>query len=114
MYDMTNELAMGRPAEALRRWRHLVQLDSSAEFRAVTWLTMWLEEVGTVLSGGNTGKMTWKYKDKLPQFIKVANAMGKPRYRRAVDLLAEMDKRTKSGLGDATANVEQFILSLAN
>jgi DNA polymerase-3 subunit delta len=114
MYDMTNELAMGRPAEALRRWRHLVQLDSSAEFRAVTWLTMWLEEVGIVISGRDVGKMTWKYKDRLPQFIKVAKAMGKPRYRRAVDLLAEMDKRTKSGLGDATANVEQFILSLAN
>ena len=32
MWDMTNELAMGRPEAALQRWRHLVQLDSSAEF----------------------------------------------------------------------------------
>src|ERR1700733_634335 len=48
MWDMTNELAMGRPEKALERWRHLVQLDSSAEFRAVTWLTMWLEEMGTI------------------------------------------------------------------
>src|SRR5436309_558899 len=32
MYDMTNELAMGRPGEAVRRWRQLLQLDSSAEF----------------------------------------------------------------------------------
>jgi DNA polymerase-3 subunit delta len=114
MWDMTNELAMGRAAEALRRWRQLVQLDSSAEFRAVTWLTMWLEDVGTVVSGGDTGKMTWKYKERFNQFIKTAQSMGRERYQRAVDLLAEMDRRSKSGLGDAVTNVEQFILSLAN
>src|SRR5207247_1232746 len=45
MWDMTNALAAGEPAEALRRWRQLVQLDPSAEFRAVTWLGMWLEDV---------------------------------------------------------------------
>ncbi len=114
MWDMTNELAMGLPAEALRRWRRLVQLDSSAEFRAVTWLTIWLEEVGVILSGGDTGKLSWKYRDRLSQFIKVAKAMGKQRHARAVNLLAEMDLRTKSGLGDAVTNVEQFILSLAS
>lgn len=112
MWDMTNELAMGKPAEALRRWRRLVQLDSSAEFRAVTWLTMWLEEVGTILSGGNTSKMQWKYRERLGQFVNVAKSLGQDRYRRAVDLLAELDRRAKSGLGDAATNVEQFILSL--
>lgn len=113
MYDMTNELAMGRPAEALQRWRHLVQLDSSAEFRAVTWLTMWLEDVGLILSGGNTSKLQWKYRDRMPQFTRVAKEMGKARHQRAVDLLAELDRRAKSGLGDAATNVEQFIVSLA-
>jgi DNA polymerase-3 subunit delta len=113
MWDMTNELALGRAAEALRRWRHLVQLDSSAEFRAVTWLTMWLEEVGLILNNGNTSKLTWKYKDRLPEVIRNAKTMGKQRHAQAVDLLAEMDRRAKSGLGDAVTNVEQFILSLA-
>ena len=113
MWDLTNELAMGRPVEALKRWRHLVQLDSSAEFRAVTWLTMWLEDMGTILRGGDLGKMSWKYRDHLPQFIKVARSFGRQRLRLAVDLLAEMDLRAKSGLGDAATNVEQFILSLA-
>ncbi len=113
MYDLTNELAMGKPAEALRRWRQLVQLDSSAEFRAVTWLTMWLEEVGLVLSGGNTSKFSWKYREKLGQFMNVAKSMGKEKHTRALNLLAEMDRRSKSGLGDAATNVEQFILSLA-
>src|SRR5262245_59030006 len=45
MWEMTNAVASGDAAEALRRWRHLVTLDSSAEFRAVTWLGMWLENV---------------------------------------------------------------------
>ncbi|HEV8377743.1 MAG TPA: DNA polymerase III subunit delta, partial [Tepidisphaeraceae bacterium] len=49
MWDMTNEVAAGNIAEALRRWRHLCQLDSSAEFRAVTWLGMWLEKVRRAL-----------------------------------------------------------------
>src|SRR3989440_865516 len=50
MWDMTNEVAAGNIAEALRRWRHLCQLDSSAEFRAVTWLGMWLEKVRRALA----------------------------------------------------------------
>jgi DNA polymerase-3 subunit delta len=113
MWDMTNELALGRPAEALKRWRQLMQLDPTSEFRAVTWLTMWLEEVGAILSGGNTSKLNWKYKDRLPQVIKTAKSFGKERYARAVDLLAEVDKRSKSGLGDASENVERFIVSFA-
>jgi DNA polymerase-3 subunit delta len=113
MWDMTNELALGRPAEALKRWRQLVQLDPTSEFRAVTWLTMWLEEVGLILNNGNTSKLNWKYRDRLPQVIKNAKTMGKDRYVRAVDLLAEVDKRAKSGLGDASENVERFIVSFA-
>jgi DNA polymerase-3 subunit delta len=113
MWDMTNELAMGRAGEALRRWRQLVQLDSSAEFRAVTWLTIWLEDVGAVICGGDTSKLAWKYRERMGLFTKNAQSMGRERYRRAVDLLAEMDRRAKSGLGDAVTNVEQFILSLA-
>lgn len=113
MWDMTNELALGRPAEALKRWRQLMQCDPTCEFRAVTWLTMWLEEVGMILSGGSTQKIAWKYKDRLPKVIKTAKEFGKDRYARAVDLLAEVDRRSKSGLGDASENVERFIVSFA-
>lgn len=111
--EMTLELAMGRPADALKRWRQLVQADTSAEFRAVTWLTMWLEDVYTVVSGGQVGKMSWKYQQNFSKFLDVAKAMGKPGHARAINLLAEMDRRGKSGLGDAADNVEQFILSFA-
>ena len=114
MWDMTNELAMGRPDQAVRRWRQLLQLDPSAEFRAITWITMWLEDVGVIVNNGNTSKMVWKYKDRLPQFINTAKKLGKSRHSRALDLLAEMDRRSKSGLGDAATNVERFILSFGN
>ena len=75
---------------------------------------MWLEEVGQIISGGNTSKLSWKYKDRLPQVIKTAKSFGKDRYIHAVDLLADLDRRSKSGLGDASENVERFIVSFAN
>jgi DNA polymerase III delta subunit len=69
--------------------------------------------VNLILSGGSTQKIAWKYRDRLPQVVKNAKALGKERYARAVDLLAEVDKRSKSGLGDASENVERFIVSFS-
>jgi len=111
--DMTAELAAGRPAEALRRWRNMVQLDPSAEFRAVTWLTMWLEDVAYINAGGSVQKLTWKYPNHLDQVIGFARSLGSAGHRRAVTELAEIDRRSKSGFGDAVVNVERFILSFA-
>ena len=111
MWDMTNELAAGRPQEALRRWRRMCQLDNSAEFRAVTWLTMWLEDMRQLLAG-NVGNLAWKYKQRLPQAKQTAQQLGRAGIARATDALAEIDKRTKSGFGGAAQNVERFILSL--
>lgn len=110
--EMTVELGCGNAAGAVKRWRQLVQLDSSAEFRAVTWLGMWLEDVGAVVHGGNTSKFGWKYKERLPQFMQAAKALGKSGHARALDLLAEIDCQSKSGIGDAAGNVERFILTL--
>ncbi len=50
MWDMTNQLAAGNTDDAVRRWRQLVQIDPTTEFRAVTWLTMWLEKVRKALA----------------------------------------------------------------
>jgi DNA polymerase III delta subunit len=111
--DMTIELATGKPAEALRRWRYLVQLDSSAEFRAVTWFTLWLEDVGAVVRGGTLGRNSYRYGDRLSQFTSMCRSMGRRGHTRAVNMLAELDRRSKSGLGDAVGNIEQFILSFA-
>ena len=114
MYELTNALAGGDKAESLRRWRELVRSDPSAEFRAVTWLAMWLEDVRNYLRSPSTiGKLVWKYKgDKLEQFKRTANAIGKDRIGAIVDALAEVDYNSKTGLGDAAENVERFILSL--
>jgi DNA polymerase III delta subunit len=112
MWDMTNELACGRPQEALRRWRRMCQLDSSAEFRAVVWLTMWLDDLRLALAG-KQGKVAWKYRDRLPLLVRTAQQLGPAGVARAIDALADTDRRTKSGFGDASGNVERFILSFA-
>ena len=119
MWAMTDEVAAGRTAQALCRWRQLVQADTSAEFRAVTWLGMWLEDVGTVLAskagrGPGTGKLGWKYKERLGEFVRTCDRLGPAGYGRALDLLAEVDLHSKSGVGDAASNVERFILSMGD
>jgi DNA polymerase III delta subunit len=118
MWDLTNAMASGNTAEALRRWRQLIQSDPSAEFRAVTWLGIWLGEVGLVVTEGprsaGVNKLRWKYKgDAFDKFVAGASAMGKEGYAHALDLLTEIDKQSKSGVGDAAENVERFILALA-
>ena len=113
MWDLGNALAAGDAHEALRRWRHMVQLDPNTEYRAITWLGMWLEDVGCVLHGAQ-GKVAWKYKDRLPQLVRTSNGLGRPGHRRALDLLAEIDHQSKTGVGDATTNVERFILQVGS
>jgi DNA polymerase-3 subunit delta len=121
MWDMTGELAAGRTAEALRRWRLLVQLDPSAEFRAVTWLGMWLENVRKALAMRRQGMNAfsigsalriWPRENQEP-FVRTAEALGSTGAARALDLLVRVDHQSKSGVGDAAANVERFILELA-
>jgi DNA polymerase-3 subunit delta len=115
MWDLTNAMASGNTAEALRRWRQLIQSDPSAEFRAVTWLGIWLGDVAAVVNRSPAvQKLRWKYKgDAFDKFVAGANALGKGGHARALDLLTEIDKQSKSGVGDAAANVERFILALA-
>jgi DNA polymerase III subunit delta len=120
MWDMTNELACGRTAEALKKWRQLIQLDSSAEFRAVTWLGMWLENVRKAIAMKRTGLQPFAIAQQLriwPReiqgpFFQTADALGEAGAARATDLLADVDLRSKSGLGDAASNVERFILEI--
>jgi DNA polymerase III delta subunit len=115
MWDLTNAVAAGNTTEALRRWRQLIQADSSAEFRAVTWLGIWLGEVQAVITNSPAvNKLRWKYKGPdFDKFVASAKSLGRDGYARALDLLTEIDKNSKSGVGDAAANVERFILALA-
>lgn len=121
MWDMTNQLAWGRPDEAIRRWRQLIQLDPSTEFRAVTWLGMWLENVRKALAMKRQGMQPFAISQQLriwPRemqgpFMKTAEKLGDRGVARATDLLAEIDLQSKSGIGNAAGNVERFLLSIS-
>jgi DNA polymerase-3 subunit delta len=121
MWDLTNALAGGEPAEAMRRWRQLVQGDSSAEFRAVAWLCIWLENVGKALTMLEQGENAFTIgqalriwpRDVQQKFVNSVKTLGDRGRKRAVDLLAELDYQTKTGVGDAAENVERFLLSMA-
>ncbi len=121
MWKLTDELTRGRPADALRRWRQLVQMDSSAEFRAVTWLTIWLEKVNKAIALRKKKLppaviakelRIWPM-DVVTPFFQTVDSLGEAGAERAIDLLALIDKQSKSGVGNATDNVERFLLSLA-
>ena len=120
MWDMTNEVAAGNIGEALRRWRHLCQLDSSAEFRAVTWLGLWLEKVRRALQLRREGKndfviakelKIWPMDQQRP-FFQTASSIGEAGAGRLIELLTDIDYRSKNGLGDMKENVERFLLSV--
>jgi len=119
MSAMADELASGRTEMALRRWRQLTQLDRSMEFRAVTWLTIWLEKVRRALQMKSEGMSEdaissalnlYQFHLRAP-FHKTVNALGITGTHRLIDLLATIDHQTKTGVGDATANIERFILA---
>ncbi len=117
MWDLTNALAAGNVGEALSRWRQLLSADPSTEFRAVTWLGIWLGDIATIVTTGprssGSQKLRWKYRDSFDSFVRNAELFGKDGYARALDLLTEIDKQSKSGVGDAADNVERFILAMA-
>ena len=121
MWDMTGALAAGQPAEALRRWRQLLQTDPSAEFRAVTWLGMWLENVRRAIEMKRQGAndfaicqtlRIWPRENQAP-FLKTAMAMGERGAAEALDRLVKVDQQSKSGVGEFATNVEKFLLESA-
>jgi DNA polymerase-3 subunit delta len=121
MWDMTNEIAAGQADEALRRWRQLVQMDSSAEYRAVTWLCMWLEKAQQAVQMRKKGMNPFSIgaalkiwpRDLQEAFVRTAEKMGEAGVARAIDLLVEVDHQSKTGVGDAAENVERFLLTMA-
>jgi len=122
MWDMTDEIAAGRTTAALRRWRQLVQMDSSAEFRAVTWLAIWLEKAIKALAmkkrGANAFVIAKELRiwppEKGDAFVRTAERLGSEGLYRALNLLVEVDHQSKSGVGDAVENVERFLLTVGN
>jgi DNA polymerase-3 subunit delta len=119
MWNMTDEVAAGHTAAALKRWRHLVRIDSSAEYRAITWLSMWLEKCRRALALRRSGMSDqaiarelkiWPFEQQR-KFMQTVTALGDEGVNRLIHLLTVLDLRSKSGLGDMSANVERFILA---
>lgn len=115
--EVTALLGRGRPREAVVRWRQLVQSDPAAEFKAVTWLAIWLEKARTAvrmkeknLPPAQIGGAVWiRDPVELKEFIATASRLGRPGVARLMDDLTTLDRRTKSGLGSAAEAVERFI-----
>jgi len=122
MWNMTDEIAAGHAAAAVRRWRQLVQMDSSAEFRAVTWLGMWLEKAVKALAmkkkGANAFAIAKELRiwpaEKGTAFVQTAQQLGEDGLYRALNLLVEVDHQSKSGVGNAADNVERFLLTVGS
>ncbi|HEX8324503.1 MAG TPA: DNA polymerase III subunit delta [Tepidisphaeraceae bacterium] len=121
MWHMTDELTAGRISAALERWRQLLSSDPSTEFRAVTWLTIWLEKAVKAqrlrkqkISPPAIAKelRIWPAHN-VDALLRTADKLGDRGLADALDLLADLDHRSKSGLGEAADNVERFMLSLA-
>lgn len=113
MSELTHALAEGDVRAALTRWRQLLQTEQSAEFRAVTWLTMFLEDVRGILVGPFKG--AWKYRNNprgLERFRQTAQRIGRKKLGELIEMLADVDHRSKSGLGEASENVERFLLAV--
>lgn len=118
---MTDALTTGQTREAVRRWRQLVASDPSSEFRAVTWLALWLEKAQRALAMKRMRINAFTIAKELKiwpaqnaeKLLVTVERMGDAKLREAVDQLVDVDRKNKSGLGDPVANVEQFLLTLA-
>jgi len=121
MWDMTDALGAGRPDEALVRWRQLLQMDTSAEFRGITWLGIFLQNARKAIAMTRRGDSPFTIGQQLriwPQnrqaaFVQTALRLGDAGVDRLLDLLVEIDYQGKTGIGDAAENVERFLLSAA-
>ncbi len=111
--EMTNALALGDVPLAVRRWRQMLQSDSSAEFRAITWLFMWLEDVIQFLALPGKFANVWRYRTLgLAHFQKTAGRIGLPAAAQLLRQLTELDYRCKTGVGSPAQSVERFLLSI--
>jgi DNA polymerase III subunit delta len=121
IWDLTDALAAGDADAALRRWRQMVRLDSSVEYRAVTWLGMWLEKMGKAQTMLDEGQNSFTIGQALKiwprsqqeKFIQTARKLGRRGRVAALDHLAEIDFQSKTGVGEMSDNIERFILAMA-
>jgi DNA polymerase III delta subunit len=84
-------------------------------------LCIWLENVRKALAMLRQGQNAFTIgqalriwpRDMQQRFVDTVRSLGDAGLARAVDLLAQIDFQTKTGVGDAADNVERFLLTLS-
>lgn len=122
MWVLTDALANGDAAGAMRIWQQLRATDASAEFRAVTWLGIWVEKSTAALALLRRGEKPFSIAktlriwpaDNVNPLLNTAKALGPTGLRKAAGRLVELDYRSKSGLGEQGRSVDQFIAEVAS
>jgi DNA polymerase III subunit delta len=117
IWEITTLLARGKAAEAVGRWRALVQADPSVEFRAITWLGIWLENCRAILQAKSRGtpmgvvaKQIRVWDDRtMSDYVATASRLGPTGVADLLTRLTDLDRRIKSGLAEAADNIERFI-----
>lgn len=120
MYVLTDPLNTGDVTETLRRWRQLLQTDPATEFRAVTTLTYWLQKLAgaramaakKVPFSEIASRLRIFPKERAEPIVRFAERLGDAGMLHLLDQLVQTDLRSKSSLGEASANVERFLLTI--
>jgi len=120
MSTLLKALSTGNVTATIRKWRELLQTDPAAEFRAVTWLFIWLQRVmrarELAVRGMKPADIAREAKiwppDEVHACLRMAERLGDQRLAAALAELVEVDARCKSSLGEPAANIERFMLSL--
>lgn len=115
--QITALLARGQTERALVRWRQLLITDPAAEFKAATWLMMWLEKARIALDlkdqgvplQGMSSALWLRDPNEIRDFVAVASRLGRSGIADLFARLTELDRRSKSGLGDAAMLIERFM-----
>ena len=118
MWRLTDALTAGRPGQAMEIWRQLLATDPAAEFRAITWLAIWLDKAAGALRLSRRGDKPFAIAKTLriwpannvDALLATATALGESGLHAATDRLAEADYRIKTGLGAGGRVVEDFIV----
>ena len=121
MWTLTDALSRGEPGEALQTWRELQQTDTAAAFKATVWLAIWLDKSVrglAMLEDGDRPPAIAKALRIYPfnnvdPLLSTARRLGTAGLRHATRRIAELDLRSKTGLGDQARAVDQFIAEVA-
>jgi DNA polymerase III subunit delta len=120
MWEMTDQLTLGKVDEAVRRWRFMIQSDPTTEYRAVTWLAIWVEKAQRAMEMSQQRVPTQTIGTQLKiwpaanvdKLLATVKRLGEARLNQAVTDLVELDRSIKSTGTNVAMSVERFLVGL--